>query len=688
MARPSSSWSSASGSRACTNCQKRKSRCLRAHPGDAGCMSCIKTRKSCVFKRPPDRTPLTRRNLDAAEFQIVQLRSLLASLQPDLDIDAAIRHVGTRGGSVTLPVQLESPPTDADKPMQQSYEWHEGPLSRNSGRVDKVTISNDGMANLLLDENSGYLGGSSGSQLLEEIASAIPDDGRGRQTSEELQRPRSSRQAEPPSDILVDLPTTAQHLIDQYFLHYNICYPILHEKSFRDKLADPRTRSSNSPWRIVFYMVLAIGDWISAPESSHAQSPYYNAARSCLTFQTLESGTTETVQAFLLLGNYLQKRDQPNTGYNFVGLAWRLALGLGLHREVSNEVNTIENERRRSLFWVMYCFDNGFNITTGRPPTLSDGFIDTQLPRNINDKDLAITTAAPPEADGPTTYSAITAQAQLAVIADSVYQEFLLAKTAGTKVEYRVAELMEQRLSGWHRKLPTYFTSQDVPSWFQAPRAIVFWKEQNLRIILWRGTREYHSFLPNKQGAEMKCLEIAMQSIHDITTFCAAYKAAIHRGIAWYAIYFLFQAALVLEASYLQSLKQRRYEEDGAFRERSLFQTRACLSHLAQTNSSAKRCMEVLDNIHGRLRSQAANVSDMLDRSAGEADGGRDGGRVDPSQPRPPSFVGDDNDDTIFSNGLSFGDDVIDPTLRMLINPTSSDLFEDMPLDVLLDNWI
>lgn len=133
-------------------------------------------------------------------------------------------------------------------------------------------------------------------------------------------------------------------------------------------------------------MVLAIGDWISASESSHAQSPYYSAARSCLTFQTLESGTTETIQAFLLLGNYLQKRDQPNTGYNFVGLAWRLALGLGLHREVSNEVSTVENQRRRSLFWVMYCFDNGFNITTGRPPTLSDGFVDTQLPRNINDQ--------------------------------------------------------------------------------------------------------------------------------------------------------------------------------------------------------------------------------------------------------------------------------------------------------------
>ncbi|TRX90407.1 hypothetical protein FHL15_008772 [Xylaria flabelliformis] len=625
MGRSSSRWLSTSGPRACTNCQKRKSRCLRAHPEDPVCLSCTKTRKTCVFERPPDRTPLTRRNLDAAELQIVQLRTLLTSLQPDLDIDAAIRRLGTCGGGANLPVQLESPPADVDKPVQKNYEWHEGPLAVEA---DNTPASNDGMANFLV-KDSGYLG----SQLLEEIASAISGESRDRLTSGELQRPRSSRQAASSSDVFADLSATAQHLIDEYFLHYNTCYPILHEKSFRDRLADPRERSVNSPWRIVFYMVLAIGDWIStSEESSHAQSPYYNAARSCLTFQTLESGATETIQAFLLLGNYLQKRDQPNTGYNFIGLAWRLALGLGLHREVSDE-------------------------------------------------DLSLRNATPSEADEPTTYSAITSHARLAQIADSIYQEFLLAKTASTKVEYRVTELMERRLDDWQRSLPTYFTSQDVPSWFQAPRAIVLWKEQNLRIILWRGSREY-SFLPNRRSAEAKCCEVAMQSIHDITTFCAVYESAVHRGVAWYAIYFLFQSGLVLEASYLQSVKQKRYDEDGAFREQSLSQMQNCLNVLARTNSCAKRCMEVLDNIHARLRSQPENALEVMSSSTGVVDH-----HLEPSQPTPPGFVGGDNN-YIFGNGLSFGDDVMDPTLRMLINPTSSDLFEDMPLDVLLDNWI
>lgn len=133
-------------------------------------------------------------------------------------------------------------------------------------------------------------------------------------------------------------------------------------------------------------MVLAIGHWTSSEESEHLQSSYYTAARASLSLEMLESGTIETVQAFVLIGNYLQKRDRTNTGYNFVGLAYRMALGLGLHRESAGAENTIGHERRRQLFWTIFCVESGFNITLGRPPIISEGFIDINLPRNIDDK--------------------------------------------------------------------------------------------------------------------------------------------------------------------------------------------------------------------------------------------------------------------------------------------------------------
>lgn len=85
-------------------------------------------------------------------------------------------------------------------------------------------------------------------------------------------------------------------------------------------------------------------------------------------------------------GNYLQKRDRPNTGYNIIGIAYRMALGLGMHREISSDNrNTLALERRRQVFWTLFCFDSGLSITTGRPATIIDAFVDVQLPRNIDD---------------------------------------------------------------------------------------------------------------------------------------------------------------------------------------------------------------------------------------------------------------------------------------------------------------
>ncbi|KAL2874812.1 hypothetical protein SGCOL_010068, partial [Colletotrichum sp. CLE4] len=391
MPDPSRRCSNSGTVRACVNCQKRKSRCMRGSAANDPCSYCAKTGKTCSFERPPDRTPLTRKNLDAAELRCKQLQSLVKSLNPEFDINSAIEEtrvqqdlVGNEddgGGS-----SLHSPPGDSDEVTPHSYEWHEGSLSPE---FKSSAHENDGMA-MLPTHDSGYLGSSSGSQLLGEIDSVI------------------------------------------------------HE--------------------------------------------------------------------------------------------------------------------------------------------------------------LPLKAPVPPPVDYPTTYSAIIAQAKLAKIADAVYHEFLLAKTAGTKVEYRVAETMERDLNRWQQALPAYFSQADCPTWFRAPRAVVLWKEQNLRILLWRGSQQHHSYLPTKVNAEEKCLDVAMQSIHDIATFSMENEVSLHQGIVWYATYFLFQATLVLEANYLTKATSAD-QTDRLTWQHSVSKSRACLKTLAQKSRSANRCLEMLDRIHSQFQS-------------------------------------------------------------------------------------
>nr|XP_036579674.1 C6 transcription factor [Colletotrichum truncatum]KAF6787354.1 C6 transcription factor [Colletotrichum truncatum] len=677
--------------RACVNCQKRKSRCMRGSVPNDPCSYCTKTGKTCSFESPPDRTPLTRKNLDAAELRCTQLQNLLLSLNPDLDIESALKRstIDNKEGEHSSYATEES-----DETTPHSYEWHEGSLSPIN--QSNSTNDNDGMATLS-SHDSGYLGSSSGSQLLGEIDSVIHVSN----TTKDYQIPahrkrrrQSSNSSGFPTPESLDLPLSyiSSRLIDSYFLLYNTSYPILHETTFRNRVkAGHRQRLVGSPWKVVYHMVLTIGHWLSSKESEHQQSGYYSAARSYLSLQMLESGTIETVQAFLLMGNYLQKRDRTNTGYNFIGLAYRMALGLGLHREPPGSEDTVGHERRRQLFWIIYCFESGFNITTGRPPAMSDSFTDTRLPRNIDDKELHFNAPVPAEVSYPTTYSAIICHTQLAKIADTIYHEFLLAKIAGTKVEFRVAETMERDLNRWRDTLPKYFRTTDCPSWFRAPRAVILWKEQNLRILLWRGSQKRHSYLPRKVDADAKCLEIAMQTIHDIAAFCMGYESSLNNGITWYATYFIFQATLVLEASYLTEAS--RPEEDRLAWQHSVSKARACLKALEHNNRPARRCLEMLDRIHSQFQ-LLPQLDPALDPACFLPMGLNQDATATFTETNAISETNEilelpsENEFSSYGEIQSvYGEETTDPSLRMLLNEGPLDFMDNMPLDLLLDDW-
>ncbi|KAH9996122.1 fungal-specific transcription factor domain-containing protein, partial [Xylariaceae sp. FL0662B] len=601
--------------------------------------------------------PLTRRNLDAAEAKCAQLNRLLASLNPDLDIEAALRSVSSSYDG--------TPSIDEDAPDDVGeYDWHE--------TLSRAATPKDGMA-ILSTVDAGYLGSSSGSDLLQEIASLLPQMAPGKASSPASPRSRgaTASTSEVPRFDPPDLGASViiTKFIDSYFLFYNTCYPIVHEKTFRQRV-EKRQQMSSVSRRIIYYMVLALGHWISTDKSSW---DYYSAARSRVSVAMLESGSMETIEAFLLMSNYLQKRDRPNTGFIFSGIAYRMAIGLGLHREPPTAVNSMAKERRRQLFWILFCFDSGFNITTGRPPGMTQGFIDTHLPRNIDDRNGD---AVLDEVNYPTTYSAIIAQAKLAQLADVIYAEFLLAKTANAKIEYQVAEMLDQRVEEWRTQLPEYFTSDDIPAWFLGPRSVVLWKAKNLQILLWRGTKRQHSYLPEKPDARSRCLEIAMRSIHEIATFCTTYEGILHLGISWYATYFLFQAVLVIEANYFNKEEYVGDDEKRAW-QLCVSSARTCMELLARNSVAASRCLEILDRLHNHFvvptNEPLLNFQMVVSAASSEPSLG--------SGLTPHEAYSD-----MMGQDFALNDFVPDPTLRMLVGQTPIDLFNNTPLDFLFDD--
>ena len=449
-----------------------------------------------------------------------------------------------------------------------------------------------------------HTGKTSGSSLLESMIPFLHR--KKRSNGMESRADRVSQVLSPgaTTSFLWGLNTSAveEQLVSVYFKCYNVSYPIIHERTFRDQCSRRSQIATSSHWHIIYYMVLAIGEWIGG-FSSDANSIYYEAARSRLRIDVLESGSVGNVQAFLLMGNYLQKRDRPNTGYNFIGIAYRVALGLGLHREVSPDkvAGGFTLQQRRLLFWTLYCFESGFSITTGRPILVSDSFIDIRKPQNIDDSLPMISSNLPAEVDYPTTCSAIIAQARLAVIANKVYNDFLSTR-ACTDVNNHIATV-EQQINRWRSSLPSFFLRPDVPKWFLGPRQVVIWKEANIRILLLLAGERHHTREHDKTATGTKCQLIAIETIFDIANFCQKHADVVHMGLSWYAVYFLLQAILALgmhqkKPNHLPSRSAGQKLKIASEKcEIAVSRAWKCLEGLGPRNKAAIRTMHILERL-------------------------------------------------------------------------------------------
>lgn len=158
-----------------------------------------------------------------------------------------------------------------------------------------------------------------------------------------------------------------QRWVDAYFRHYHSQYPIVHEPTFRAQLSEVIPQPPAAQWMLLMNTVIGLGAF-TAGAPMYAVDYFLEQASSVISVDLLETGSLVLVQAYTLLSNLAQKRNKPNAGSTYLGIAVRMAIGLGLHRELPMwNIPPFEREVRRRVWWVLYIFDSGAAITFGRP---------------------------------------------------------------------------------------------------------------------------------------------------------------------------------------------------------------------------------------------------------------------------------------------------------------------------------
>lgn len=251
---------------------------------------------------------------------------------------------------------------------------------------------------------------------------------------------------------------------------------------------------------------------------------------------------------------------------------------------------------------------------------------------------------------------------------------------------------MEKDLSRWRSSLPSFFTSSQVDNWFLIPRTVVLWKEQNLHLLVWRGSKNQHSFLPELPSAISHCTRIAMQIIHDIATFCTQHEEILHQNLRWYATYFIFQAVLVLGASqfidveegetYQQRSSPRPWEQS-----HSLSKAESCLQLLARSSRPAVRCLHILNRLQNAYSPGTPFASGNAQPAYNTRSTARPGTTLSDQDVQAQILASNDVSQLDYNWEMMFDAECPDPLFYSLVSEVPSDIMGNLPVDLLFNEW-
>ena len=468
--------------RACDMCRKKKIKCDGKAPK---CSHCENYKTECIFtpqekKRAP---PKGAKYIEGLENRLGRMESLLrmsgllAQDDGKTDLGTLEKRLAERQGSLprssgaspaeqqpqqlvgARPASIQSTPQNQHfspgmESMTGSESTKEGknPFKKDPKEVDALA---DQMCSLITNNvgETRYIGSSSGfsifspkgiqwvnektgdSSFQKMIASATADDKIGwDHWRPEVFNDLFSRR------IFKPLPPRQEcyALLKDYFENFNCMFPLFHEPTFMHLVdkhysLDPY---EGSGWWASLNVALAIAhrlrvmsNVVGQEEDDHAWG-YLKNAMAVFTELTMRNTDLLSVQALLGMALFLQGTPNPQPSFFLVAAAIRLAHSIGLHKSGSGfNLNEVENEQRKRVFWIAYLLDKDICLRSGRPPAQDDDDMNVEPPSE-DPPDNVGNVPLTNELDGKKTMNLFRLMCTFAQIQSRVYKQLYSVKAS------------------------------------------------------------------------------------------------------------------------------------------------------------------------------------------------------------------------------------------------------------------
>lgn len=176
-----------------------------------------------------------------------------------------------------------------------------------------------------------------------------------------------------PSDAL-ELPdeALADDLLQAYFVHVNRGWPIVDENEFMARYSSRESR--NNAQLTLLNAIFLVGAHVLTPmrpEMRDLKPCFFRRAKTLIDYRFEQDRFMYVQVALLMTWHSDGLEDIVANSWHWVGVAARVALGLGMHRDTSkSSLIPIHKRAWSRTWWVLFQFDVMVSLAYGRPQAL------------------------------------------------------------------------------------------------------------------------------------------------------------------------------------------------------------------------------------------------------------------------------------------------------------------------------
>ena len=632
---------------ACEGCRKRKTRCDGVKPV---CGICLKRKIPCIYGKKYTRAHVSVEYVKSLEEKLgisanekhrsVDMNRSSSIISEDNLNDNDSGRRASVAFSATGSQDVAYPHTVSDSypgGNQKLLESKDTAVQKNGGTSNfkEEDLATDAMGagsgpTMNVTKDNSFYGRSAAMSFMKELFASVDDkpveivELRSKiPTIYRMSRNEKERSSISMSRIVVPPRSVADGYVNNYFEYAYPLYPFVHKPTFMSAYEEIWSGEADScEVDELFYSILnlifAFGYRLSPLgerlEKDICANVYFERSQELLKFHLMDSGSVLLIQALLLTGQFLQATTRLAGCWNIIGLAIRIAQGLGLHMatSMSSKRSYIEQEIEKRLWDGCLLMDKIVSMTFGRPLMVVQDHRQ-ESPVYIDDEFITDTSIDYLSKEKPSVLSFFSETVKLYDILAEILNIFY-SDSGPDYVDLFVSIFkFQEKLYDFQDNVPSHikFETSLQESPYQRQSIVLQIRYLHLKIMLYRPIL-FPKYRDRKKDNRMKHAELYVSSQVSISKLCVETAIELINLISryrfaditllpavWYNNFYIYTPTSVLLAARLQPFLKDEVSMDKF--ESAWNMGLELLSSYLSRSTSAARCIKVLEMMNEKI---------------------------------------------------------------------------------------